>query len=229
MNSSAFIYLISYISIFSVLLPLSKYFFTKFKPDAIKVLFVLLSISLTADLGNLIYIKIGGRGAEIVNIYFLLQFILVSVIFTMLCEQMKGMIYSIGGAYIIYFILNSLYLQPLSTFQSNIATLQDVIIIAYTFIYFYFVLKELEIGHLLRYSSFWIVTSLFLYSLLSVYIFALSTYVFANLPDKYGALLWMFHDLSNILKNIMFFLAMVYTKRRTPPIIKLRRRDPAYL
>ena len=229
MNISVFSDLLEFASIFSVLMPLLRFFMTRHRTDAIKTLFTLLCISFSADISNIIYIKLCFKGAEIVNIYFLLQFILVSTIFTMLCEQMKGLIYSIGGAYILFFILNSIYQQPISAFQSNIATLQDVIIIVYAFVYFYLVLKELEIGHLLRYSSFWIVTSLFLYSLLSVYIFAISTFVFNHLPGIYGTYLWMFHNLTNILKNFMFFLAMVYTKRRTPSVIRLKRYDPVYL
>jgi hypothetical protein len=228
MPVEVFYNILLYISIFSVLLPIIKFFIIKNRTDAIKLLFALLCVSFAADITNELYIQLGHRGAEIVNIYFSLQFILVSIIFTLLCEQMKDLVYTIGIAYIMFLIINTINWQPFNEFQSNTAVLQDVIIIAYTFVYFYFVLKELEIGHLLRYSSFWIVTSLFLYSLLSVYIFALTNYVFAFLPEKYAMLPWTFHDLSNILKNIMFFLAMVYTKKRTPPAIRIERNTRAY-
>lgn len=228
MPVEVFYNILSYISIISVLLPIIKFFIIKIRTDAIRLLFALLCVSFAADIANEIYLKLGYRGAEIVNIYFPLQFILVSFIFALLCEKMKDLIYTLSIAFTMFFIINCLFWQPFSMFQSNAAVLQDVIIIVYTFVYFYFVLKELEIGHLLRYSSFWIVTSLFLYSLLSVYIFALANYVFVFLPEKYAMLLWTFHDLSNILKNIMFFLAMVYTKRRTPPAIRIKRKTGVY-
>jgi hypothetical protein len=212
-----FTQLISYASALSVLLPLV--FFFQIKGILRKKLYVLLGgLLVFGGLMDLITLILRPvllyRSVVITNFFFIFQFILISLIFVQVCRSLREIAKIVGAAYLLFAIINGICCQPVTTFQSYNAVLEDIIFVIYCFVFLRYLLKDLAIINLLHYPAFWIVTGIFFYSILSLYLFILAGYVFARLPQEYGVVLWTFHDGVNIVENGLFATAFFFAGKK---------------
>lgn len=122
---------LSYISMFSVLIPIIFYLIAKEKKGVIKVLFILLLMSLASDLGNEIFVRTGRRGYQILNTFFIIQFFLLSNIYYRLLNN-KLIVYYAIFLFSIFFIINTSFIQSIYEYQSWCRLVGGVFIIIYT-------------------------------------------------------------------------------------------------
>ncbi|HET9056627.1 MAG TPA: hypothetical protein VFN30_07260, partial [Chitinophagaceae bacterium] len=112
--------ILSYISIISVLIPIISHFLYKSNNKIKWILFALVLISLLADIGNEILVRSGIRGYALINTYFILQFLLLSYIFSLLLSNRK-LIYNATGLYsALYLLFFVLGFEHFNDFQSRL-------------------------------------------------------------------------------------------------------------
>ena len=95
-------------------------------------------------------------------------------------------------------LLNTIYLQPVTQFNTYARTLASIIVITYALIYFYKVISEVQITNLEKDPIFWINTGFLIYFSGSTLLFVFSNFI---LPFKtsLNIYVWALHAIFNIL------------------------------
>jgi hypothetical protein len=208
-------YILFYFSYFSILIPIFFLLGRKqnFKIILIRVLGILLFASALSDLGGYILISMGKSNILIANIYSVVQFFLLSIIYYLLLEK-KKIVYIASILFSLFFILNASFIQPFNEFQSWPLVLESIIFIIFSIIYYGQMLKSKPLIDFVIFYRFWLNSALFLYFAFNLYIFALSNYIFKNMEAEVGIITWSFHNINNIGKNIIFALAIYCVKMK---------------
>ena len=187
---------------------------TKLQTPFLRVLFILLLAGAISDLLGYIFIKTGsGSNIVIDNIYFMVQFFLFSYIYYLLLDH-KQLVY---GALVIFtgcFIVNTVYLQPFTEFQSWLRLVENFILITYAIVCFRYNLKTPLEDEGLDEMLMWMNVAVMFYFGFSMYLFASTSFIFKNELDDIAILAWGFHNFINIVKNILFATGIYYVGRK---------------
>jgi len=105
------------------------------------------------------------------------------------------------GAIIVFAVaalLNTIYLQPVTQFNTYARTLASIIVITYALIYFYKIISEVQITNLEKDPIFWVNTGFLIYFSGSTLLFVFSNFI---LPFKtsLNIYVWALHAVFNIL------------------------------
>jgi hypothetical protein len=201
--------IISNISALCPILPLVAFTFNFNKSRLILLVVTSMAASLLSEGVNYILTNQGVHHNYIVyNIYFVIEFILVSLIYCELLNRWKKGIYVIIALFILYFIIVSVFFQHLDQYQNTTRTLGGAIIIgcficAYMNVYF---VKPTV--YIFTYTPFLINLGIFSYFGFNFFIFVFSTYILENLsiPDQLA--FWSVHNVNNILRSVFFTWAL---------------------
>ncbi|HET9058048.1 MAG TPA: hypothetical protein VFN30_14480 [Chitinophagaceae bacterium] len=179
-----------------------------------KTLGLLLVISATADLINYILAKMHVPTIIVANSYFILQFLLLSYIFSLLLSNRK-LIYNAtalySALYLFFFVMG---FEHFNDFQSRLRAIEDVVLLIYCVLYYRQLLKTLPAENIWHYAPFWITTAALYYFGLNLLLFIITNYVFTNLPTDAAMTVWGFHNFNNIVKNILFAVGIYYAGKK---------------
>lgn len=205
----------------------------RFKTKTIYFLCLLLLVSGLSDITTYFMGSKQLDNALVSNFYTLLEFILLSLLYKILLPNQKMLVYGLMGLFIAFFLTNSLLLEPLSKFQSYTLTLEGVILVIFSTLYFIQHIKitntpipinnEISEKNLLasrklyesifnskNESKLWINSAVFFYFVMDIYLFSISSYVFANESAAIAMTFWSFHNVCNIIKNVLFAVGIYY-------------------
>lgn len=118
--------------------------------------------------------------------------------------------------FIIFFLVNCLYIQPIIDFQSYTRAFSAAILMVASLSYYHTLLKAQPIDDVSVFSFFWINSGVFFYFSFSFFLFLFGNYVFTNMSPEVGRTYWAFHNLNNIAKNLLFALGIWYAGRSNP-------------
>jgi hypothetical protein len=161
-------------------------------------------ISFCADVTNEVYVQLGNKGAIILNIYFLLEFLLLTYYFSLLLIVLKKLILLLGVGFLVLFILTSIFWQDIHTYQNIIRIIGSVLFVTYSVLFFRYFLKTLPVESPWLYPHFLIVAGIGFYFFQGFCSFTLSRYVFTHLPKEYGLHIWLLHGITEIIKHLFF-------------------------
>lgn len=232
--------ILMYISRFSVLIPL---FFVlagenRFKIKTLNLLGGLLLVSGLTDMSTYIMGARQINTAFVSNLYTLLEFSLLCLIFINLLSTQKRLIYTLMGIFFAFFLLNSLQIQKLTEFQGYALTLEGVFLLILSILYFIKHVKLINtpipispeiseqnlrestklyesIFNPTNHLNLWINSAVFFYFVMDIYLFCMSSYVFKNESEDLAMTFWSFHNVSNIVKNGMFATGIYYAGIKT--------------
>lgn len=201
---------------FSVLVPFFFYVINlKGSSKAIHATGALIIISGIADLIGFISSSQHGLTATIFNIQDILQFTLLSWLFLELISLRKLRIITLRiilhsgiAVYIVAIITVSSFYQNFLENQSLMWTISGAIIIIFSIAYFFYLLSELPANNILTYPPAWINAGVFFYFSFSLFLFVISDYIFLKIEREIGLLIWSFHNVNNIIKNILFGIGL---------------------
>ncbi|HET9057062.1 MAG TPA: hypothetical protein VFN30_09480 [Chitinophagaceae bacterium] len=204
-----------YISYFSACIPLFLILshFRKLKEPIIALLSILIFVAACSDLISYILIQRHKSSMPVVNIYFIAQFLLLSYIFSLLLSSRK-LIYVITALYLIVYLLFILELEHVNNFQSGLRTIEDIVILTYCVLYYRQLMETLPAENIWQYSPFWITTAVFFYFGSNLFLFIMGNDVFKNLPIKNAMTVWGFHNVNNIVKNILVAVGIYYAGKK---------------
>jgi hypothetical protein len=210
-----------YLSYFSGIVPLYFLYMKRQHPRSgvYKLLALLLLLSVLSDLIIFLLAKSSISNIAVVNTYFLLLFLVLSLIYADLLKEYKKIIFTICFLFTVFFIVNSIYIQSINSIQSYTSTISGLILLLYSILYSVFVIKFLPANNLI-----WINIGVVFYFSFNLFLFIISTYVFTNMGTYEMNALWSFHNVNNIIKNILFAVGVCYTNwalfEKTVPLNK---------
>lgn len=175
-----------------------------------QIVTVLLIVSVIADATGYILIKNEISNLVINNLYFLASFVILSLLYARLLSGGSTAIYIFIAFTICFFTWDSLTQQSITGVQSYVITLCCVLAFGYSLIYFDHLLHTSPASNLAKVPFFWINSAIMYYYGMNLFIFIFSTYIFENLKDNEILLVWIFHNVNNIIKNILLAIGIYH-------------------
>ena len=202
---------------FSVVLPL-LFYLTKIKYASrrIHIIGTLVLISGISDLIGYIFFREREPTAILFNAYYALSFFLLSwFYYEVLFIKSRRVVVLIGLAvYLQSFVLVTIYVQGFFEYQTLMWLITGIIMIVYSIAYFTYSLSILPSITSLNYTPVWINTGVLIYFVLNLFLFILSNYVLTRLDPQMSLLIWSFHNVNNILKNVLFAIGISFYKKK---------------
>ncbi|MBK7885197.1 MAG: hypothetical protein IPJ81_16445 [Chitinophagaceae bacterium] len=203
-----------YVSILSVLIPIFLLLRRKqsFKDACLKILGVLLFVSAFADLISFLLLKMSKLFIPILNFYTLIEFFLLSYIYFLLGKN-KKVVFIIFILFAIFFVIDTICIEPFYEFQSLPVFIEGSVLIVYSVTYYIKTIRAIPPIDPFDSYPFWINSAIFYYFSFNMFLFIFGNYVYKNMPKDVSAVYWSFHNFNNIIKNIVFTVA-IYIARK---------------
>jgi len=209
MESEQISEIIRFASIASVAFPMILYM-TKigYSSRALHLIGTLVIVSAGSDLAAYFLFAQGKSTVVLFNIYYIILFFLLSWYFMDIYDTKAGRnIITTGSViYIVSLILVTVFVQPFSTYQTLMWTLTGMTMIIYSISYFLYLFSIQTVMN--NYGLLWINSGILLYFSLNLFLFIMSSYVLTKLDSEISLLIWSFHNVNNVMKNILLGLGI---------------------
>jgi hypothetical protein len=199
-------YILGYCSMASVLPPLVLAFVQLKKlTNGLKVLFWLLVASCAADVISFELMSQRISTFPVFNLYLLVQFALVSLLFY---KELNGLRLIAYVAFIAtgLHLVNTGFIQGATNLNTYSNALFSTLGITYVCIYLYMVLNDLKYENISKSSMFWVAFGLLTAFCGTFFLFLLSN--FLSQDKEIYQLAWLLAPISNIAKNILFTVGL---------------------
>lgn len=155
---------------------------------------------------------------KINNLYRLIEFLSYLIIYWIFWQKDKSntIFISLGLAYILFFV-SELSAHNYKHLNSYSITLASLVFIFFSVRYFYFLLRDLPTDKIQRLPMFWINTGVLIYFAGGLFLFAMRNYLIEAFHDN-QTMYWSFHNFLNIVKNLLFAVALWQDLRKPKPI-----------
>ncbi|WP_109436403.1 hypothetical protein [Aquimarina sp. AU119] len=143
------------------------------------------------------------------HFYTVIEFLLIINVYrfelSKVFSKLFFIIISIG--FVIFAIINTLFFQNLTTFNSNVTTLLGLIVIFFALSYFYALLKEVKYRTLESNPMFWINSGFLIYFSSNLILFYMNNTLFKGVTEA-SLILWGLHAIVNIVLTIFYTIAL---------------------
>lgn len=185
------------------------------RPTNLKVeqwfLVSLLCLSLLSDGLLWFFLDSGINNWPIVNIYLIVQIILLYRIFR--SDKKSTLTKIFISTFLTFAVINFVFLQTPEVFNSRTSNIGALFIIAMALSYLYHLFKEMPINNILDMPMLWVAFAVLFYFAGTLFLFLLNNYLIVNQPENHQ-LGWVLHNILNIIKNLFFAVALwKYYKR----------------
>lgn len=201
----------------SVILPLVLYLGKiQHASKRIHIIGALIVASALCDLAG-IFLLTGKQSTFILfNTYYaVLFFLLTWFYYEVLFINTRRVIVWIGLAiYLQSFILITIYVQSFSGYQTLMWVITAIIMIIYSISYFFYSFSTIPAANIFSYTFIWINIGVLIYFCLNLFLFILGNHVLTKLDQEMSVLIWSFHNVNNIIKNILFAIGIYFYKRK---------------
>lgn len=199
---------IAYLSAGSVAIPLFLSFRThKYISGDIFPLVILLIISLVSDLILLMLFKFSINNYAVVNLYLIIQFLICYRLLYGPDYFRDALSISILTGFVLFFIVDMLFIQGLGVYNSFSNTLASFILIYLCLRFYNKLINELPTQSIYKDPSFWIATSILIYYSGNFFLFVVNNYLTLGIDGSHQVI-WVFHNILNITKNLLFGVAL---------------------
>lgn len=150
-----------------------------------------------------------GQNLVILHIYTVVELLLLTAYFKHLAHKMDNQFpfIPITAVVSVLCVLNSLFIQPTTIFNSYSATLQAITLIFYCLVIFYMLVDQ-------EYGSYtvakWAVSSLLLYHLVSLLVLAASN-IFLDSFQSDDLILWLVRAIVSLIVKVIWIVAIIYS------------------
>jgi hypothetical protein len=209
MSSQAIAKIITYASIFSVAFPLILYILrVKRMSRSGHLIGAIVVISALSDGISYIVGSAGMSTAMILNTYFVLSFILLCWFYSEIAQSVSDRRIVKTGLviFILSYIVISIFIQSFSQFQTLMWTTGGAIAIIFSISYFISVFSAIRPMN--DFGLLWINSGILFYFSFNLFLFIMSSYVFTHLEPEVGIIVWSFHNVNNVIKNILIGLGI---------------------
>jgi hypothetical protein len=210
MKSIDFSEIIRYASYASVAFPLLAYL-VKFRV-ATRPIHLIGAVLVVSAISDTVAFRLFAQGASTVlafNIYYVILFALLAWFYLDILTQKFERPIVIGGIliYIISFVLITVFVQPFSVYQNNVWTITALIMVIFSTCY---VLHVFSLrAPMINTALLWINSGILYYFTLNLFLFVMSNYVLTKMEPEISNLIWSFHNINNVLKNILIGIGIL--------------------
>jgi hypothetical protein len=187
-------------SIFSPVVPLIAFMRTGRQKAYQTTIVVLICFSFASDLITSYIIRRGNY--YMLHGYGLLESVLLLLFFSQVMPSLKSRIYIIGVIFTLYYVINSLTFEYMK-FNAYGRSVECLLMIALSLTLFYKFYQEEEDIFIDQSPLFWMNIAILVYFSGALFSFILSRQILAS-----KALPWTLHNVCNVLKNLLFALAL---------------------
>ena len=198
------------ISSLSVLIPLFFFAIAVYKrkqPYTVWLTAGLIVLSALSDLLSYIFYTCFKLNANpVISIYVVLQFILVGLIYRKEYTTLgyKTLTDIVSVLYTFFFIINFIFIQGINGFSSNAFMLSGILLLTYSVLFCYQLVRELPDPNIERIFMFWISGGLFFYFGINLFLFTIVDRMVIQENTNQFLLSWGLHNGSNAIKNLLF-------------------------
>ena len=209
MSSHSISEIIRYASIFSVAFPLILYLFrirnlnrSGHKIGAIAV------ISAVCDGIAYFMAKAHVSPVLVLNGYFLIFFLLLAWFYNDVLQTPRGQktVRWGFGIYILAYAVIAIFFQSFTEYQTLMWTMSGAICIIFSISYFISVFSAMRPMN--DFGLLWINSGILFYFSFNLFLFVMSSYVLTRLEPELTLIVWSFHNVNNIIKNILIGLGI---------------------
>jgi len=194
------------IEIYSPLIPLLVFFLKKPGKAVwtkLLVIYWLVYISLVYSATH--FFSGGGNN----HIMYIILFGLTFCFFSLILEQFLPQKFKIINRIIIiiivlFFLINAIWGEGISIFNSYSSAIANLILAAYCVYYYKLQLEKPQISLVEKLPSFWIVSGIFIYSAGNTFLFSVFSTLARNNPHNIAYDLWDINILLTLIMNIIF-------------------------
>jgi hypothetical protein len=205
-------YVVAYASHASVIVPIATLFLLRdFRNTLVICVSCFLLASFIADTLSLIEATRGNSNLYIINTHLIIQFVLLNIFYSNLLSRYKRIIYLSGVGFLLYFVLITVCFQGIEVFQTIVRPIDSALLILYSSFYWYNLYVTQPTSELSNYPPFWFNLAIFGYFTLNLLPVAISYYI-TQPSNEDSMLIWSWHNLNNIAKNILFAIGIFYLK-----------------
>jgi hypothetical protein len=208
-------FFIAYASTASVIVPLVPAIYqARYLKTYSKLILILLICSLLTDVLSYFLSREGITTNWIVNAYLLVQFSLLWMIYFKELSKPRPFVL-IATVFITYFF-GSFFFNDFFNFNTHANSIAGLILVGIAIYHLYHLLNELPAANITNVPMFWVT-----FAVLCYYGGTLVLFLMNNLMlGKYLAshrMLWILHNICNILKNILLAIALWQSYRNLKP------------
>lgn len=204
---------IAYGSSVSVLIPLTLMVFIRDTKHALSIpILLILVASGVADLLSIVVGKQGLSTLPIINAYYVVQFCALCYFYSKLLVSRRKVIAICAAAFIVYFGIITFYIQGIAQFQGIVRPVDSVLVIMLSCVYWYDIYMKQPTLELVHYPPFWFNSAVFMYFAMNLFLFIIYKYL-GQLSEEAARATWVWHNLNNIIKNVLFAVGIFYMKR----------------
>ncbi|WP_271782565.1 hypothetical protein [Aquimarina algiphila] len=201
---------LSLLSSFIVIVPLllSIYKIKVLNKIQVNLVYLLIVILIVEFISNILWYK-QINNLPVYHFYTVIEFLLIINVYrfelSKVFSKLFFIIISIG--FVIFAIINTLFFQNLTTFNSNVTTLLGLIVIFFALSYFYALLKEVKYRTLESNPMFWINSGFLIYFSSNLILFYMNNTLFKGVTEA-SLILWGLHAIVNIVLTIFYTIAL---------------------
>lgn len=200
-------FFIAHVSSLSVLIPLGLAIaHWKKLPNEISLLRWALIASFIIDLTSFFFMNFSMNTHPLGNTYLFIQFSILFYIFSFYNSRKKVLRF-LYAFFVFFYAINLFFIQSPQVFNTNSNVIASLILIGLSISYFYRLLNELSIFHIHRLPMLWLSFATLIYYSGTLFLFLVSNYLFQS-TDEVNIMMWILHNLLNIIKNILFAIAL---------------------
>jgi hypothetical protein len=191
-------------STLSVALPLIFYLArVRYASRPVHLIGALTIVSALSDLISYIFFTRGQSTVILFNIYYTVLFLLLTAFYyeILLMKRSKATVLSGLVIYMLSFVLVTTYVQTFFEYQTSMWTITGLIMIIYSVSYFFSLFSARTT--MTNYGLLWINSGILFYFSFNLSLFVMSSYVLTKLEPQISMLIWSFHNVNNIVKNIL--------------------------
>jgi hypothetical protein len=206
---------IQYASAVSVLAPL---FLLVWRRKSLITFHVPLAVLLVAGaLSDILYFYLSSKSLSnvaVVHLFYLIQYLCIVIMYFYMFDTRKYLFRFLALLVVFtsYFVVDNFMLHDIYTYNNNSITVATVAIITLSILYYRHMLLNLPAKSIARYSPFWINSAVAFYFLFNSVLFFASHYVFNSMPEESAWIFWSYHNVNNVVKNILFAVAIYFAK-----------------
>ncbi len=199
--------IVAYLSSGSVFVPLSvALIHWRSLESELKFLRLILLVSLLCDALSLVFVTYSINTHLIGNTYLLLQFSFVYKILTDQLQRRKYLI-TIYLTFVAFYIANMTFYQGPLKFNSVSNVAASFIIMTLSLQYLYHLMAKLPIMPIHRLPMLWISFAVLSYYAGTFFLFLISNYLVEGAAASHR-MIWILHNVLNIIKNLLFAIAI---------------------
>jgi hypothetical protein len=174
---------------------------------AMGLILIVMTVSFLSDIVMLLLAKFGHRNLPVAHVYGFAEGVILTQFFRIQIPKYNSFLAWVTLIFIVFYTMDSFFIEGIFKFNAFARSLEALLMIILSIIFFYFVYTEEHDIFIDKSPSFLSIVGILFYFSGAFFSFLLATDILSQSPSRfYGS--WNLHNFCNLLKNIIFAIAL---------------------